>query len=188
MPVRNLHETAHRPDVHVALVRGINVGGRNLVPMAELRDLFGSLGCSSIRSLLQSGNVAFTPSTPLSPDQIEAAIRERFGCTVTVAMRRAAEIRAIAEGNPFGTVDPTTLHVGFFSAAPSAAAVRGLSVESCAPELAHLRDAEVYLYLPRGMGRARLPALIERRLHVPITYRNWRTVTRLVDLVEASLV
>ena len=171
------------PERTVALLRGVNVGGRNLLPMPELRAAVEALGAREVSTYIQSGNVVFRPARPLAAAELEAAIRSRFGLEAAVVLRTASELERVLAANPFPAADPRTIHVGFLLADP-APAVRRLELESFAPERAALIGRELYLELPAGMGRARLPAHLGRRLGAAITYRNWATVTRLAEMAR----
>jgi len=164
------------------LLRGINVGGRNPVAMADLRALFESLGYSDVATYIQSGNVTFRTGRPVRPETIEAAVATRMGFDVAVVLRKASDLVRIVHANPFGALDPKHLHVGFLAENPPAQAAKGLDPAACAPEEFVLRGCEIYLHLPHGMGRARLPMYLDRRLKIPTTVRNWSTVLKLTEL------
>ncbi|MHB1518094.1 MAG: DUF1697 domain-containing protein [Acidimicrobiales bacterium] len=164
----------------VALLRGINVGGRNTVPMAALRDLFVSLGHDDVTTLLQSGNVVFTGSGRAVPGDLEAAISEQFAVTCRVIVVSRGELEQVVADNPFVDYQPTTVHVGFVEVLPDQQSVT-IDAGSFAPEELVPGDRHLYLHLPDGMGRAKMPSHLERRLGVPISFRNWATVTKLAD-------
>jgi len=171
--------------VYVALLRGINVGGKAMVPMADLRQTFTSVGCEDVVTYIQSGNVVLR--SPLRADKLQAAleagIADRFGFEPAVMIRTAEEMAAVVAGKPFTGADEKHLHVGFLHAAPIAAAEKCLRAIDCDPEEVAVVGRELYLHLPNGMGRAALPVKMERCLRpAPVTVRNWRTVTKLVDL------
>ena len=167
---------------YVALLRGVNVGGRRTVAMAELRALFESLGHTDVSTLIQSGNVIFRATKPCAPESLEAAIEKRFGIDVNVVLRTPRELRHVVEKNPFTQVDPSKLHEAFMARTPSPGAVRNLDPERYQPEEFSLRDRDLYLHLPNGVGRAKLPASLNRSLGIPTTIRNWATVTKLADV------
>jgi uncharacterized protein (DUF1697 family) len=173
--------------VYVVLLRGINVGGKAKVPMAALRDTCAAAGCEDVVTYIQSGNVVL--KSELSADNLRAALEEaitkEFGFSPAVMIRTAKELAAVVDRNPFTGADEKTLHVGFLHAAPNAATKKCLAGIDCAPEELTVAGREVYLHLPNGMGRAALPVQMERCLRpAPITVRNWRTVTKLVELSE----
>jgi uncharacterized protein (DUF1697 family) len=152
--------------------------------MDELRLLFESLGCTDVTTYVQSGNVVFSrPELPSTADLAEA-IRRTFGISSSIVLRDRRSLEQIVAGNPFPGADPVTVHIGFMDrdTGPDAGRDLGLDPDLRAPERFVLRESEVYLHLPQGMGRAKLPALLDRRLPAPVTYRNWSTVTKLLEL------
>jgi uncharacterized protein (DUF1697 family) len=171
--------------VYVALLRGINVGGKAKVPMAALRDTCVAVGCDDVVTYIQSGNVVL--KSALIADKLRAALEEaiarEFGFNPAVMIRTAKELAAVIDRNPYAGADEKTVHVGFLHAAPNAATKKCLAAIDCAPEELTVAGRDVYLHLPNGMGRAALPVQMERCLRpTPVTVRNWRTVTKLVEL------
>lgn len=171
----------------VALLRAVNVGGRNTVPMAGLRQAFEESGCSDVRTYIQSGNVLFTRQISDRSDLavlLERTVRETFGVAAAVILRTAGEVAEVARRRPFGD-ETSSLHVTFLAGKPDQASVEGLEQLDVAPEQFKVVGSEVYLHLPSGLGRARLtPALLEHRLGVTGTTRSWKTVARLADMAS----
>lgn len=175
----------------VALLRAVNVGGRNRLPMAELRAELSGLGLESVATVLQSGNAVFAGDRPRDEiaSAIEGRIREAFGLSVAVLLRTADELGEIARANPFLAAEPdeALLHVAFLDRVPDAAASARLDPGRSPPDAFALRGSEVYLHYPHGSGRSRLNVdYLERTLGVRATARNWRTVTRLVEAARAG--
>lgn len=173
----------------VALLRGINVGGNRKVPMAALRAAVQGLGYDEVATHLQSGNVVLTSDAPEEEVAlgIERVVAEEIGVAgVTVMVRTAQELAAVVALDPFPDADdPSKYFVSFLSSAPDPAALDAVDPAAYAPEAWHLDGRELYLWLPDGAGRTRLTAAFwERRLTVPGTARNWRTVTRLLEMVQ----
>jgi uncharacterized protein (DUF1697 family) len=174
----------------ISLLRGINVGGHNLIRMEDLRKLYESVGYTGAQTLLQSGNVVFrTAKTDLAKlsRQIEEAIEGQYGFRPAVVHRTAAEMQNLVALNPFAGragIEPKRLAVFFLSAAPEAAARARLSAVECAPEELHFTgERELWVYFTNGMARPKLsPPLIERTLKVQATARNWNTVCKLAAL------
>lgn len=164
--------------VHVALLRGINVGGRAKVAMSDLSAVMEGLGFSDVRTYIQSGNVVFESARKPSAAAIERELERAFGLDVAVMLRSATELAGVVEGNPFADTDK--VHVGFLAGA--APAVADLDPERYAPEQFAIRKTEVYFHLPNGMGRAKVPEYVGRALKVPMTVRNWKTVSTLADM------
>lgn len=172
---------------YVALLRGINVGGRTTVAMEDLRRLFGDLGYTGVRTYIQSGNVLFEAAGPASriAPAVEERIASELGLAVTVLLRSAAELEQVAAANPFvGRVpDESKLHVTFLADEPVGAVEPPPGV---ADELVVV-GREVYLHCPGGYGRTKLDnAFVERRSGVPATTRTWTTVGKLCDLLASS--
>ncbi|KIH99214.1 hypothetical protein LP52_08815 [Streptomonospora alba] len=171
---------------YAALLRGINVGGRNKVRMADLRALLSGLGCTDTATLLQSGNAAFTArGTDASAlgAAIEDALRDELGVTVAVVVRSAADLRRVVDGLPFPVRDPAKCAVAFLNAPVDRERLAGLDPARYAPEELVPGERELYMYFPDGLGRAKLTPLLERHVPAPATVRNWNTVTRLLELV-----
>jgi uncharacterized protein (DUF1697 family) len=177
-----------------ALLRAINVGGNNRIKMADLRALLEGLGHTDVETYLQSGNVAFTPADPKAKEsavraQLEQAVTDEFGLTIDVMVRTHRELAAVLALHPFGdrTDDPKQLHVSFLHEVPEPE--RAKSLEPPAGEDIELavHGRELYLYTPQGLGRTKLSsAVIDRKLGVRGTARNWRTVAELTKLTEGS--
>ncbi|HML01462.1 MAG TPA: DUF1697 domain-containing protein [Acidimicrobiales bacterium] len=170
----------------VALLRGVNVGGNNRVPMADLRRLFISEGHRSVATYLQSGNVVFTANGAVDAQALESAIARRLGIETTVVLRSPDDLKRVVAANPFPAADLSHLHVGFMAYAPPPNATAGLDAASFQPEQFALVGLEIYLHLPNGMGRAKLPPLLDRKLKVPTTVRNWNTVNKLIELAATG--
>ena len=173
----------------VALLRAINLGARNKVPMAELRAAFEAAGCTDVQTYIQSGNVVFrapSRSAPALRRRLEAAVEKQCGVTSTVVLRTWPELRRLVAFHPFGA-DTSKSAVTFLAEKPTAAAVRRLQELDVAPDEAKIVGRDVHIHYPRGIQGSRLTgALLERTLGVQGTNRNWRTVARLAELVEAA--
>jgi uncharacterized protein (DUF1697 family) len=175
---------------YVALLRGINVGGHKKVSMTDLRGVLRSLGYTDISTYLQSGNALFS-SARQEPEQlsleIERGIAGQLRLEVRVMIRTPEELAAVVDANPFreATADPTRLHVSFLSAQPDVERLAAIDARQFEPERFHVGDRAIYLWYPSGAGQARLTnAILERRLGVSATARNWNTVTKLLDLAR----
>ncbi len=176
---------------YVALLRGVNVGGANRVPMQRLRALFVEAGARDVETLLQSGNVVFAAtdaSVAKIAGAVAAAIASEFGFPAPMALRGAAAWRALIDGNPFlgRGADPDTLHALCLNEAPGAPAHARLDPDRSPGDEFVVRGQDVYLRLPSGVARTRLTnAWFDSRLGVVSTMRNWRTVLKLGELVAA---
>lgn len=177
---------------YVALMRAVNVGGRNLVGMSVLRELAAQAGLDDPRTLLQSGNLVFEGAARPAADLerlLESEAAARLGLETDFMVRSAAEWRAIIERNPFpreAKDDPGHLLVMVFKKAPKAADVKALRAAITGREVIEARGGHAYLVYPDGVGRSRLTtALIERTLGTRGTGRNWNTVVKLAGLVAS---
>ena len=159
------------------------MGGKNILSMSELRALFESLGHTEVATFIQSGNIVFTTARPVTPKGLETAIGSHFGHDLRVVLRTAGELESAVQANPFAG-DPSNVHIGFMAEKPAAAAVASLDADQFLPDEFVFRGRDLYLHLPNGMGRSKLPAYLDRRLKVPTTVRNWNTVTKLLELVR----
>ncbi|HVD10712.1 MAG TPA: DUF1697 domain-containing protein [Gaiellaceae bacterium] len=175
---------------YVALLRGINLGGHNKVSMPDLRALFASLGAEDVETYVQSGNVIFKSAEGAGKltEAIEKSIRRDFGLSVTVLLRTRPQLAKVHAGNPFAKSrkESTRLHVTFLAEKPDAARVRELDPERAKPDEFKVVGQEIYLHCPNGYGRSKLTnAYFEKQLGVAATTRNWKTVTKLAELVSA---
>jgi uncharacterized protein (DUF1697 family) len=179
------------PATHVALLRGVNVGGKNKLPMKELAGMFVDAGCKDVKTYIQSGNVVFRAlprRIEKLPVVIAAEIKNRFGYQTPIVLRTTEQMRAVVSGNPFlgaGTgVD--WLHVLFLACEPDSDRVGKLDPQRSPPDLFTVRGGDIYLYLPNGPGRTRLTnGYFDTKLDTISTGRNWRTVVKLLEIMEA---
>jgi len=175
---------------YVALLRGINVGGKNKLPMSDLRGMFTEAGCRDAHPYIQSGNVIFRAGPPVVASlagSVTARIAERFGYRVPVLLRTADEIGEVIRHNPFLAAEAAeeTLHVVFLAGRPSARHVAGLDPERSPPDVYTVRGREIYLHLPNGAARTKLTtAYFDTNLATTSTVRNWRTVVALFALMQ----
>jgi uncharacterized protein (DUF1697 family) len=160
----------------------VNVGGKNKVSMSALRSLMESLGHTDVTTYIQSGNVVFTAGSDVAPQSIERAIQRKFGLDVTVVLRTRAALKKIVKANPFSGVELSKVHVGFMAAKPKPGSVADLDATQFEPEAFVIKGSDLYLYLPNGMGRTKLPAYLDRRIKTPTTVRTWNTVLKLLEL------
>lgn len=178
---------------YVGLLRGINLGSHNNVPMTELRRILADLGHDEVRTYIASGNAVFASDRD-EPTTIGAEIRDRLAdeldVSPTVMVLPADEFTAIADANPYrwqAQADPTRVHVGFLSAVPADPEIFAFDPASYDPEELTLDGRALYLHLPNGMGRSPLAVDLGRRASdVEVTLRNWRTVTKLLEMLEAG--
>lgn len=171
----------------LALLRGINVGGKNKLPMTELAALFNEAGCSEVRTFIQSGNVIFKASEQAMA-QVSGVVAEniakRYGYRTPVILRSESQLRRAVAGNPFPG-EEEQLHVMFLRDCPNPKQIATLDPNRSAPDRFAVRGAEIYLHLPNGAGKSALTnAWFDSRLSTISTLRNWRTVTKLLAMME----
>ena len=180
-----------RAATHIALLRGINVGGKNKLSMKNLATLFTTAGCAEVRTSIQSGNVVFEAPATLAasvPAVIERGIEGRFGYRVPVLVRTAEELRDVAGDNPFlgAGADPSSLHVAFLADFPEDGKIARLDPDRSPPDAFKVRGREIFLCCPNGMARTKLTNdYFDSRLATTSTVRNWRTVLALVAMAGA---
>ena len=174
----------------VALLRGINLARRRRVSMADLRELLEARGYEDVRTHLQSGNVLL--SSPLGPRRLEAELERRLaeglGMDVRVLVRTRSELAKIVERNPLRRVatDGSRHLVVFLAQRLPRAAARELEAAEIAPEQVAVAGRELYAWHPDGLQRSLLAKLLDdKRLGVVSTARNWNTVTKLLELLDA---
>lgn len=186
---------------HVALLRGINVLGRNKVAMADLRDVAAALGHREVTTYIQSGNVVFAASATSADnsaiaDALETAVAERFGVRPAVVVVSRAQLQKVISASPFRkVVDPRTLHAVFLRETPAA---DGVNAVAAAVERAQAKGSRddarvigrtVYLWTPDGFALSVLRRELDRAgpLRTPVhtgTARNWATVQKLMSLLD----
>jgi uncharacterized protein (DUF1697 family) len=177
--------------VYISLLRGVNVGGHNLIKMDALRALYASLKFEDVQTYVQSGNVVFRTKkgeeTALAK-LIQAAIEKQFGFRPEVILRTLPEMRAIVAANPFAKrkdIEPNKLVVSFLLTTVSSEARKKLVELTAIPEEIHPHGRELYIYFPEGQGKSKLGPILDRILKVPATARNWNSVTKLLEMATA---
>lgn len=174
---------------YIALIRGINVGGKGILPMKELIAILENLGLQKIKTYLQSGNAVFQNNegnaSRLSR-KIGAAIKKSRGFESQVLLLELAEMEQAAKSNPFPEAEsePKALHLFFLASAPSNPDLIALESLKKRNERFLLKGNVFYLHAPDGVGRSKLAANAERLLGVPMTGRNWRTVNEIMAMAR----
>jgi uncharacterized protein (DUF1697 family) len=176
---------------HIALLRGINVGGHNVVRMAALQAHFEAWGANKVRTYIQSGNVVFDhheAKPALLRASLQPYLAAKLGFALPVLVKSAREFASIARANPYPPSLPQIgrcLYVCFFEKAPSAQAIAAVAPLINDDERLIVKGAVGYAYYANGLGRAKLgSSVIERKLGMS-TLRNWNTVTALLALARA---
>ena len=174
---------------HVALLRGINVGGKAKLPMKELSAIFATAGAMDVQTYIQSGNVIFEAAEPQAVvAQVTAQIARVYGYPGRIVLRSAAELAAACKENPFAKAGAPveTLHAYFLADWPDTAAVKALDPERSPGDSFAVKGREVFLHLPQGMARTKLTNIyFDSKLRTVSTARNWNTVRKLIELMTA---
>lgn len=175
---------------YVALLRGINVGGNKLVPMATLRALLEGLGYADVATLLNSGNAVFTSGAKDGGKiaaAIEKVIAKEFGFEVSVVVRSRDELAKVIAANPLksGEKDPSKFLVFLLSGSPEKKAIAAIDAKAHAPDEFRLAKHEIYARFPNGIQKSKLAGVLgSPKLGVASTARNWNTVLKLLELVD----
>ena len=188
---------------HVALLRGINVGGRNKVPMAALREVVTSLGHTGVTTYIQSGNVLFTAagaSTRELAAALESAIGAAFGIWASVVVLTKDELAKVLSDNPYSDeANPKLVHVVFLNSAPSQDLLDRITAAESAAAAKGGRDTftaigpALFVHTPDGFGTSELAQSLFRIISAPATQkkeaiaataRNWATATKLLALCD----
>lgn len=186
----HLHEETTQPmKTYVALLRGVNVGGRNKLLMEDLVNLLENAGSQEVKTYIQSGNAVFRNPTD-NPAELSSkvgiGIKQTRGFEPRVLLLEAEDLRQAIITNPFTDAedDPANLHVYFLEFTPQAPDLAGLDALRSEGERIALKGKCFYLHAPSGAGKSKLAARAERLLGVPTTARNWKTVNKLMDMAE----
>ncbi|MFV2073990.1 MAG: DUF1697 domain-containing protein [Thermoanaerobaculales bacterium] len=178
-------------NTYIALFRGINVGGRNTLPMKELVARLENLGCEDVRTYIQSGNAVFRHAERRASrlsERIRTTIRECHGFAPDVLILTADRLERAVRFNPFPDAEsePSKLHLFFLAAIPDNPDLNSLERLRAESERFVLKGDVAYLHAPDGIGRSRLAARLEKALGVAGTGRNWRSVCRILEMATQS--
>lgn len=181
-----------KTDRFIVLLRGINVGGRNMIPMADLRTLCSKNGMTGVESYIQSGNLVLSaPGNAGSVEaDIERLIERRFKLSVAVIVRRASDWPAYMKGNRFpeeSKSEGNRVMLALSKRGPSPGAVEGLRERAANGERIRQAGDALWIHFPGGSGTSKLsPAVFDRLVGSPVTIRNWRTVLKLGEMTEKA--
>lgn len=173
---------------YALLIRGVNIGTKNRLPMAELRAMLEDMGCADVKTYVQSGNAVFaTKAEPVKFTRVlEASLLRYMGRPIATTLRTEKQLRMIVDGNPFGKVatNPSNLCVTFLANAPKKVELASLYAKDFSPELFQVSRTEIYSWHPNGQGKSPLCAAFDK---VPfrgaVTRRNWNTVQKLLEML-----
>lgn len=173
---------------YVALLRGVNVGGKNMLPMKNLVAMFEAAGCKDVRTYINSGNVVFSAPARIQkklPVLITKQISEQFGFHVPVIVRSSEQLSETVRGNPFLREGQTekALYVYFLAEQANADAIQRLDINRSPGDRFHMAGGEVYIHLTSGAADTKLTnAYFDSRLSTVCTGRNWATVLKLLEM------
>jgi uncharacterized protein (DUF1697 family) len=177
-------------ETYLALLRAVNVGGKNKLPMKVLVEICKEAGCKNVRTFIQSGNVIFDATSRAQaqlPGKIASLIAERFGYRTPVIVRSLNQISDVVANNPFleqGGAEEA-LHVLFLADVPAAEVVAGLDPNRSPGDAFIVRGQEIFLKLTNGVADCKLTNnYFDKKLGTISTGRNWRTVTKLLELMK----
>ncbi|WML32997.1 DUF1697 domain-containing protein [Clostridium sp. OS1-26] len=181
--------------IYIALLRGINVGGKNIIKMADLKQMFEAMGFCEVKTYIQSGNVLFKSDEDeeLLRKKIEHEIEVTFGFSVVVILRTAAELEQIIENCPFSedaileaesSAEGESLYVALLPHTPSQEKIEHLMAYKSENEECQIKGREVFLLFRHSIRKSKLANNLHK-LDVPATVRNWKTIKKLVVLAKA---
>lgn len=176
----------------IAILRGINVGGKRKILMKDLKELFQAFGYDKVQTFIQSGNVIFkTANTKTNLEmakEIEIAILQNFGFEVPVIVLSANELKIALSENPFLADKNKTiesLHLTFLKELPPSLKVKEIEQFACSPDQFKISNKTVFIYCAGKYHKSKLTNnFFENKLKVQATTRNWKTVLKLLDLAE----
>ncbi len=176
-------------NTYIALLRGINVSGHKKIKMPDLKAMFEALGFTNVRTYIQSGNVVFESNSSEGLEgKISAKIQEQFGFDVSVICRTAAEMEQVVARNPYAELvgfETEKLYVTFLQETPSGEKLEALKTFTFEPEMYTVSGQEIYVYCFNGYGNTKLEnAFFEKKLKVPASTRNWRTINKLIEMSQ----
>ena len=174
---------------YVALLRGINVGGKNKLPMDTLRSLVEECGGRNVRSYIQSGNVVFTSSPAVAskmPNALQARIASDCSLNVPVVVRSRTEIAEVVKEGPFHSKAPEIkfVHVMFLADTPSSSQIETIDESRFPGDVFAVIGNRIHVWFPNGTARSKFTAAyIDRVLQTTSTMRNWNTVCAIANLL-----
>lgn len=175
--------------VRILLLRGVNVGGKSVLPMAGLREVLAGQGLIGVKTHIQSGNAVFRD--PIGAvdlaERITVAIESGYGFRPKAMMLEVAVLLDVLAANPFalaGAENGAAVHIGFLAAPALHADLDRLRALAAKDEAFHLTEAAFYLHAPSGIGRSKLAAAAEKTLGVAMTLRNQRVAEAVSVLAQ----
>lgn len=176
-------------NIKIALLRGINVGGKRKIRMADLKKLCESLGLEKVTTYIQSGNILFhsTKTNSSLEELLETSIAQKFGFDVPVIVRSSEELKASIEFNPFNkdNTDSNHLHLTFLKERPTEEAQNVIEAYDASTDTCKVHQKEIFIYCAGKYHQSKLSnTFFEKKLQVGATTRNWKTVLKLLALSQ----
>ena len=174
--------------IYIALLRGINVGGHNMIKMAELKQVLEKMGLQKVKTYIQSGNVLFESEKEADTlsQQLEEEIKKEFGFSVPVVLRTAEELDQVINDCPFSIdslLEGESVQVAFLTETPSLDGINQLSAVNSGMDEYQINGRNVYLFFRQSIRNSKLATQLPK-LGVPATVRNWKTVIKLAAMVR----
>ena len=174
--------------IYIALLRGINVGGHNMIKMAELKQVLEKMGLQKVKTYIQSGNVLFESEKEADTlsQQLEEEIKKEFGFSVPVVLRTAEELDQVINDCPFSIdslLEGESVQVAFLTETPSLDGINQLSAVNSGMDEYQINGKNVYLFFRQSIRNSKLATQLPK-LGVPATVRNWKTVIKLAAMVR----
>ncbi len=182
--------------VYAALLRGINVGGKNKIKMTDLKRMFEEMGCTQVETYIQSGNVIFESDlrTAEVKTAVEQEIEKNFGFAIDVIIRTGEELVQILKNCPFTeqeikiaeelNQEGESMYIAFLSEVPKAENLKKLEVYTGEADRYFIRNKDLYLLFSHSIRNSKLAVNLQK-LKVANTVRNWKTMQKLCDMVKA---
>jgi uncharacterized protein (DUF1697 family) len=177
---------------YALLIRGVNVGTKNSLPMATLRSMLTGLGCADVQTYVQSGNAVFGTllGEAVLTKAIEKALATTMGRPIATTLRTFEHLRDVVDKNPFSKIAtvPKYLCVTFLSHAPTQSELAPLYAHDWAPERFEVAGKEIYTWHPNGQAKSPLAATLGKLpLRGAVTTRNWNTVVELKRMLDEAV-
>ncbi|WP_321322709.1 DUF1697 domain-containing protein [Labilibaculum sp.] len=174
---------------YISVLRGINVGGKRKILMADLKNMYADLGFTNCISYIQSGNVIFEYQNVANSKleaKLEDAISEKYGFEVPVIVRSVKEWKQTLKTNPYvGIHENNSLYLSFLNETPKTELTEALSELNYGPDSFQIIDKDVFIYCPGPYHKTKLSnQFFESKLKVKTTTRNWNTVLKLLELIK----
>jgi uncharacterized protein (DUF1697 family) len=172
-------QKVNNTETYIAFLRGINVGGNNMLPMSELKSIFNDIGFKNVRTYIQSGNVIFESelSEGMLVKGLERALQASKQKHIPVVIRTAKELESVISCNPFPNAKPSQVGIMFFSDPVPNDVLKDVTISG--PEEVEISGREIYIHYPNGMGRSKLklPKMSQKG-----TVRNINTIIKLAEM------